>query len=78
MTEILNFLNGKSLYLLYKLTPYFEKKFCVADQDSITFICVNDQSNIRICFYSVITHYFFEADTKDKWRYSYVFDSKDI
>ena len=77
MMEILNFQNGKSLYLLYKLLD-FEKIFCVADQDSITFICVNDQSNIRICFYSVITHYFFEADTKDKWRYSYVFDSKDI
>lgn len=77
MTEILNFLNGKSLYLLYKLLD-FEKIFCVADQDSITFICVNDQSNIRICFYPVITRCFFEADTKDKWRYSYVFDSKDI
>ncbi|HJH26112.1 MAG TPA: hypothetical protein C5S37_04885 [Methanophagales archaeon] len=77
MTEILNYLNGKSLYLLYKLLD-FEKIFCVADHDSIYFICVNDQSNIRISFYPVITHYFFETDTKDKWMYSYVFDSKDI
>jgi hypothetical protein len=77
MTEVLTYLNGKSLYLLYKLLD-FEKIFCVADQDSINFICVNDQSNIRISFYPVITHYFFETDTKDKWKYSYVFDSKDI
>lgn len=79
MTEILNFLNGKSLYLLYKLTPYFEKIFCVADRDSIHFICVNDQSNICTTFFPPVTsHYFFESDTKAKWKYSYVFDSKDI
>jgi hypothetical protein len=77
MTERLNYSNGKSLYLLYKLLD-FEKIFCVADQDSINFICVNDQSTIRICFYPAINRYFFERDTKDKWRYSYVFDSKDI
>jgi len=77
MTELLKYSNGKSLYLLYKLLD-FEKIFCVADQDSINFICVNDQSTIRIRFYPVINRYFFETDTKDTWRYSYVFDSKDI
>jgi hypothetical protein len=40
---------------------------------------LNDQSNICTTFFPPVTsHYFFESDTKAKWKYSYVFDSKDI
>jgi hypothetical protein len=78
MTEILNFRNGISLYVLNKLTLDFERIFCKANQDSIKFICANDQASILIGFYiPVITHFFFELDTIDKWKYSYVFDSKE-
>ena len=79
MSEILQFRNGISLYLLNKLSNDFEKIFCEADQDSIKFICANNQSTILISFYKPITtQYSFELNTKDKWKYSYAFDSKDI
>lgn len=79
MTEILNFLNGISLYLLNKLTNDFERIFCKADQDSIKFICANNQTSILIGFYTpVVRHAFFELSTYNKWNYSYVFDSKEV
>lgn len=79
MSEILQFRNGISLYLLNKLSNDFEKIFCEADQDSIKFICANNQSTILIGFYKPITtQYSFKLNTKDKWKYSYAFDSKDI
>jgi|GEM_PF-3168000 len=78
MSEILQFRNGISLYLLNKLSNDFEKIFCDVDQDSIKFICANNQSTILISFYPAITYYFYDLDAKDKWKYSYAFDSKDI
>lgn len=79
MSEILHFRNGISLYLLNKLTNDFERIFCKANQDSIKFICANNQSTILIGFYAPeVAHNFFELDTTNKWNYSYVFDSKGV
>ena len=79
MSELLNFRNGITLYLLNKLTNDFDRIFCEANQGSIKFICANNQSDLLIGFYPpVVTHHFFELDTKDKWNYCYVFDSKEV
>ena len=79
MTETLNFQNGISLYLLNKLTNDFEGIFCEGNQNSIEFICANNQSTILIGFYPhVFTHEFFEMSKKDIWSYSYVFNSIEV